>query len=101
MYFVVYRNKKKLDLFLKGKIIMIFLYEIKLFNIEDIEKIKMYLGFFDLYFFFYMNFYDLIFIIKIWIIILNIFLFKINYENIDIVFFFKCNDYNLIVRLID
>lgn len=80
---------------------MIFLYEIKLFNIEDIEKIKMYLGFFDLYFFFYMNFYDLIFIIKIWIIILNIFLFKINYENIDIVFFFKCNDYNLIVRLID
>lgn len=93
--------KKKLDLFLKGKIIMIFLYEIKLFNIEDIEKIKMYLGFFDLYFFFYMNFYDLIFIIKIWIIILNIFLFKINYENIDIVFFFKCNDYNLIVRLID
>lgn len=101
MYFVVYRNKKKLDLFLKGKIIMIFLYEIKLFYIEDIEKIKMYLCFFDLYFFFYMNINDLIFIIKLWIIIFNIFLFKINYENIDIVFFFKCNDYKLIVRLID
>lgn len=94
-------TKKKSDSFLKGKTIMIFLYEIKSSNIEDIEKIKMYSCLFDSHFPFYMNIHDLIFTIKIGIITPNTSLFKINHENIDTVFFLKCNDYNSIVRLTD